>query len=306
MHWLIFPFCHNHCVNQLFIGAGAYSGCAYCAQKGEYSRALSKIVYLEHRSFLPRGDPLRLDARNFPTKSVCNSFPPRNKTQEFVDHANGQYLSVLTKEARTALAQQTGCKGLYALRRLPYHDRHINTPVEPMHLVKNISEHIVMLISGSEDSAKARNEEQLCGRFASSWLIQGQGSKSILPPAPYRLSKPDCKIANQRALSIRTPHGFDWTSREIFTDKIHMKSVQWKHVLASGILKYCIRGLLGLFQRKTIFELCDVVSLLLSEEVCISKLDALENRVHRVLSLLPGLLFIKTSCKLMFFYIILC
>ena len=155
-----------------------------------------------------------------------------------------------------------------------------------MHLVKNISEHIVKLISGSEDSAKVRNEEQLRGRFASSWLIQGQGSKSILPPTPYRFSKPECKIANQRALSIRTPHGFDWTSREIFTDKIHMKSVQWKHVLASGILKYCIRGLLGPFQRKTIFELCDVMSLLLSEEVCISKLDALENRVHRVLSLL--------------------
>lgn len=37
-----------------------------------------------------------------------------------------------------------------------------------------------------------------------------------------------------------------------------MKSVQWKHVLELGILKYCIRELLGPFQRKTIFELCDV------------------------------------------------
>ena len=36
----------------IFVGAGAYSGCAYCTQKGEYSKALSKMVYLEHRSFL--------------------------------------------------------------------------------------------------------------------------------------------------------------------------------------------------------------------------------------------------------------
>ena len=56
--------------------------------------------------------------------------------------------------------------------------------------------------------------------------------------------------------------------------------------MASGILKYCIRGLLGPFQRKTIFELCDVMSPLLSEEVCISDFDAVEDRVHRVLSLL--------------------
>ena len=111
-------------------------------------------------------------------------------------------------------------------------------------------------------------------------------SKTTLPPAPFRLSKSDCKLANQRALSVRTPHGFDWTSRAIFDDKVHMKSVQWKHILTSGILKYCIRELLGPFQRKTIFELCDVLSLLLSEEVCISELDALEDRVHRVLSLL--------------------
>ena len=64
-----------------------------------------------------------------------------------------------------------------------------------------------------------------------------------------------------------------------------MKSVQWKLVLTSGILKYSICGLLGSFQRRTIFELCDVVSLLLSED-CVSNLDALEVRVHRVLSLL--------------------
>ena len=181
------------------------------------------MVYLEHRSFLPQGDPLCLDAHNFPTKGICTSPPPRSKMQEFIDHANGQYLSITNKETRTALTQRTGCKGSYALRRLPHHDRHINTPVEPMHLVKNISEHIVRMISGSADSIKVRNEEQLRDRFSSSWPIQGQGSKGNLPPAPFRLSKSDCKIANQRVLSVRTPHGFDWTSQQIFSEKIHMK-----------------------------------------------------------------------------------
>ena len=105
------------------------------------------------------------------------------------------------------------------------------------------------------------------GSILSSCPIQGQGNKTILLPAPFRLSKSDCKIANQRALSVCTTHVFDWTSREVSSDKIRIKSVQWKHLLASGILKYCIRGLPGQFQRTTIYELCDVVSLLLAEEV---------------------------------------
>ena len=59
-----------------------------------------------------------------------------------------------------------------------------------------------------------------------------------------------------------------------------------KSVLASGILKFCIRGLLGDTQRKTLYEFCDVLSLLVAEGVNVSDLDSLEYRVHRVLSLL--------------------
>ena len=63
-----------------------------------------------------------------------------------------------------------------------------------------------------------------------------------------------------------------------------MKSNEWKHVLASGILKFCIRGLLGDAQRKMLYEFCDVISLLAAEEVNVTELDSLEYRVHRVLS----------------------
>ena len=57
-------------------------------------------------------------------------------------------------------------------------------------------------------------------------------------------------------------------------------------MLSSGILKYCIRGILGEKQRKALFELCDVVAALLSYDVAEENIDCLEYRVHRVLSLL--------------------
>ena len=110
-------------ISYFFAGVGAYSGCTYCTQKGEYSKALTKMVYLEHRCFLPQRDPLRLDAGNFPSKRSCFSLHPTEKSQEFVDRANEQYLSVHTNEGRRKLTQDTGCKGSYALHRLPYHDR---------------------------------------------------------------------------------------------------------------------------------------------------------------------------------------
>lgn len=65
-----------------------------------------------------------------------------------------------------------------------------------------------------------------------------------------------------------------------------MKSVQWKHTVTSGILQYCIRGLLESHQRKTLNESCDVLSELVAEGVDMSRIDILEYRTHRVLALL--------------------
>lgn len=80
------------------------------------------------------------------------------------------------------------------------------------------------------------------------------------------------KVANRRAVSVRTPHGTDWKQQMLFGEKVHLKSVQWKHVVASGILKFCIRGALGSFQRQTLFELCDVLSELVAEEIDVSRM----------------------------------
>ena len=45
----------------LDIGAGVYAGCSYCCVKGYYCHDLKKMVYLDHRSFLPSIDTLHSD-----------------------------------------------------------------------------------------------------------------------------------------------------------------------------------------------------------------------------------------------------
>ena len=108
-------------------------------------------------------------------------------------------------------------------------------------------------------------------------------TKKFVPQAPFSLSKSDLSIGNNRALSVKTLSGTDWRPCWLF----HKSAFQMKSVLASGILlKFCIRGLLGDTQRKTLYKFCDMLSLLAAEGVTVSELDSLEYRVHRVLSLL--------------------
>lgn len=267
--------------SSLLTGAGAYAGCTYCCIEGEYSKALTKMVYLNHRSFLPVIDTLRTQNKGFPSSTIKPLPFPKN--MQYIDSANARYSVATSTAEMKELSQETGCKGPYSLRRLPFHDRYQNTPVEPMHLLKNIAEHIVKLLSGITDSVKVRLEEKYRRRFKECWV---EGDE--LPPAPFQLKPEEKCVANNRAVRIKVPHGTDWNVHQLFS-KVNlgrMKSIEWRLVLSGGILKYCLRGLLGDLQRRTLLELCDVVVLLSSDEVNIQNMDSIEYRVHRVLSLL--------------------
>ena len=56
--------------------------------------------------------------------------------------------------------KKPAAKDLTHFQQLPYHDHYLNTPVEPMHLCKNIAEHVAKLLSGLSDTEKVRNEEK--------------------------------------------------------------------------------------------------------------------------------------------------
>jgi hypothetical protein len=270
------------------LGAGAYAGCAYCCIQGEYSKELQKMIYLDHRSFLPSIDHLRINHKGFPSKEVADK-PPQAKTMEYVEKAISDVAKVSSAKERKEVIQTCGCTGDYSLRRLPNHNRYLITPVEPMHVLKNVAERLVKLLSGVTDTMKVRLDEQKRRRFRSSWIkvSAGEGSSTIVPQAPFAISKTNLVLANKRSLSVRSPSGMDWKPSKLFgKDASYLNSNQWKHVIASGILKFCVRGLLGKAQETTLMELCDVLSILCSEQVNTENMDAVEYRLHRVLSLM--------------------
>ena len=150
---------HAIIITFLETGAGSYSGCCYCQVQGEYCRNLDKMVYLNHRSFLPSSHPLHYDKKNFPQRAAP-AIPPYSKNQHFIEHANKMYASAKTKKDKTAFARKYGFKEQYLLQKLPFHDRIMNTPVEPMHLLKDVVENLVRLLAGVTDTVKVRREEK--------------------------------------------------------------------------------------------------------------------------------------------------
>lgn len=243
------------------------------------------MVYLKHRSFLPQDDLLRLSDSGFPNKRNKLAAPVM-KSKDYIDNANAKYESASSAVEKKAILQETGCKGTYSLNRLPDHSRLYSTPVEPMHLFKNIGDHLVGLLSGRKDSVKVRNEEKSRKRFRPTWIGEDYRPSRPLPPAPFVFSNDEISIANQRSRSIQVPAWIDWKQKRLFAKSVHLKSVEWMHALASGILKYCVRGCLGNKQRQTLYEMCDVVAALSASAIDPSEVDSIEYRVSKVLSLL--------------------
>lgn len=225
-------------------------------------------------------DPLRCDHINFPNKKTDKSGPPAIKTTKYVDDANHAYTRAKDNKERCSLAQETGCKGSYSFRILPLHERILDTPVDPMHLVKNIAEHCIKFITGIEDTYKVRQEEKKRNRFHSSWIKDDK-----LPPAPFALSKDDILLADERTKSVLVHSTFDWRPRGIFSKKTGMKAHEWKEVVTSGILKFCLRGMLGRNQRQTLYRLFDVISGICAEDIAMDSVDDLEQETHHALAL---------------------
>ena len=175
-------------------------------------------------------------------------------TMNYVHEANARYASASTEKQRNKVLKKFGCKGTHALLQLSGHDHLLMTPPNPMHLLKNIAEHIVSLICSKEDSRKVCLVEQTIGRFETAWI---QHDSKFLPPAPFILSASERRLLMlARACVVRLPTGFDWRPRSFFSKSSAMKSHEWMQVMCNGIFKFRFQGLLGRAQHTTLLMRC--------------------------------------------------
>ena len=136
-----------------------------------------------------------------------------------------------------------------------------------------------------EDSYKVRKEEKCRSRFKSAWIPDDDIMNRKLPLAPFALNSEEIILADKRAESILVPAGFDWRPRGIFSKTTGMKAHEWKQVVTNGVLKFCLRGMLGQKQRRTLYRLFDVLTKIFAEDVDMNTIDDTEEEVHKSLSL---------------------
>ena len=67
---------------------------------------------------------------------------------------------------------------------------------------------------------------------------------------------------------------------------MRMKAHEYTLCLCDGILKYCIRRMLGKKQRQTLFKFCDITSKLCAEQIIKLQIELLETELHEVMALL--------------------
>ena len=126
--------------------------------------------------------------------------------------------------------------------RMPFHDRIKQVYPDAMHTVKNVVEHLFLLIIGKEDSAKVRKTEAQLNRFGlkleSSTNKRKRGekvSKVGLSYAPFRMTVEEIATANSRVCLVSHP-SLDFTLGPIFTRTFGLKSHDWKEVTACQFL----------------------------------------------------------------------
>ena len=160
---------------------------------------------------------------------------------------------------------------------------HGNVPVDFMHLQRNVLVHLFQCLTG--DSVKVGDhvlrEERDHRRFLDLWRSEDNGEDEVQPlPGPWELTPEEVRIANDRAMSICLRIGFGFKSGSWFTNyqKIHRTS-DWLKLVTTGILKFCLRGLLGERQRLDLFRLLDCLRDIAASVNTAVSLDVLESLI---------------------------
>ncbi|KAK6186911.1 hypothetical protein SNE40_006171 [Patella caerulea] len=273
--------------------------CPRCYSQGMYCKTLSKMVYLESRRFLESDHRLRLEGNSYPDQATETRPPPESRTKK-AETQIGRGLADMREENRknpqarigTAIKQlskETGRTTGTPWQRLDLDINIDNLPVEPMHMIKGITSSILKLINGEDVTQKVKTAEEELGRFQHENRKKQRFNDEDRSEycVPYTLTTSEKDLADLRLKSIICPDGFSDLPESLFT-KVEgkTKSHTWLQVSTSGVINFCIRGMLGIKQRETLSNFYFVLSKLFDKGVTREIVDEYESRWHESLALM--------------------
>ncbi|XP_063437818.1 uncharacterized protein LOC134718894 [Mytilus trossulus] len=294
-------------------GQAALRSCTFCKEVGVRNNSLNKTIHISNRQFLSDDSAYRLDCTNFALKTVVNDPKPAFYSKDEEMTARKDFDLKPNKNQKTIHQKETGLRGIHPLYPLPYFDRLKQMQTDGMHTISDVISNVLDFISGKTDSAKVRNCEKQYNRFEQTWVTnkrkstdQGKQPKKkqkkqsepqstnvvteeevSFPDAPWSLSKSQVKLADKRAQSIQYPRGFDYTPADHFTRQWTLRTMHGKQqFVTQNAASWCLRGLLGQQQEKTLFQLFDVLSRLVKPSYLKDEIPTLIEDTHIAVTLL--------------------
>jgi len=117
---------------------------------------------------------------------------------------------VCSSKSNTAtIVKRTGCEGEHPFIELPHHNPVQQTAPDAMHTVKDAVCNIYDLIAGKDNTVKCK--WKLRGSFGLSTATLKKKICHKNPIVSYSLSTSDLRLANNRALEIKTSLLVDFT-----------------------------------------------------------------------------------------------
>lgn len=157
--------------------------------------------------------------------------------------------------------------------------------LDVMHIEKNVGDNLIGILLGvvgkNNDNLKARLDMKAMGIRSSLHPVE-RGSKMLLPPACYSLSKEQKTMLCSFLKDLRLPSGYSSNiSRCVKVQDrklVGLKSHDY-HVLMQRLLSVAIKGLLPKYVSSVLIELSNTFRVLCSKELNLIDLGKIENQL---------------------------
>ncbi|XP_056845316.1 uncharacterized protein LOC108807544 [Raphanus sativus] len=172
---------------------------------------------------------------------------------------------------------------------LPYWEElPVRHNVDVMHVERNVAASLIATLlhcGNSKDGLKARKDLESLG-IRKDLHPKAQGKRTLLPAAPWSLSKSEKHTFCKRLFDFKGPDGYCANISSCISLEeckvMGLKSHDY-HVLMQQLLPVAIRGLLRKGPRVAIFRLCAFFNLLCQRELDVEQLQRMETEIVETL-----------------------